>query len=88
MEMLANTPSVVVLMESCKGSMFRVRAIADLNHVARLVKGSDIKALRIVCQKNDFREADYIARLFYVPDIKYLFVKNQRQQSLQFLQNA
>lgn len=43
--------------------------------------------MRNVTQKNDIRDADYIARLFYVPGTKYVFVKNQRQQSLQFLQN-
>ena len=48
---------------------------------------SFLKALRNVCQKDDIRDADYIARLFYVPGTKYVFVKNQRQQSLQFLQN-
>ena len=70
-------------MESCKGSIVRARNLADLGHDARLVQGADVKALRNVAQKNDIRDADYIARLFYVP----VFVKNQRQQSLQFLQN-
>ena len=55
MEMLSNMPSAVVLMEACKGSMFRARAIANLGHDARLVKGSDVKALRNVNQKNDIR---------------------------------
>ncbi len=54
---------------------------------SRLVKGADVKALRNVRHKNDMRDADYIASLFYVPGTKYVFVKNQRQQSLQFLQN-
>lgn len=87
MEWLANAQPAVVLMESCKGSMVRARDIADLGHDSRLVKGADVKALRNVTQKNDIRDADYIARLFYVPGTKYVFVKNQRQQSLQFLQN-
>ena len=77
----------VVLMESCKGCHVRARDIADLGHDTRLVKGADVKALRNVCQKNDIRDADYIARLLYVPGTKIVFVKNQRQQSLQFLQN-
>lgn len=87
MEWLANCNPAVVLMESCKGSTVRARKIADLGHDSRLVKGADVKALRNVCQKDDIRDADYIARLFYVPGTKYVFVKNQRQQSLQFLQN-
>ena len=74
-------------MESCKGCHVRARDIADLGHDTRLVKGADVKALRNVCQKNDIRDADYIARLLYVPGTKIVFVKNQRQQSLQFLQN-
>ncbi len=87
MEWLANTPPAVVLTEACKGSMVHARDIADLGHDARLVKGADVKALRNVAQKNDIRDADFIARLSYVPGTKYVFVKNQRQQSLQFLQN-
>lgn len=87
MEWLANAHPAVVLMESCKGCHVRARDIADLGHDARLVKGADVKALRNVCQKNDIRDADYIARLLYVPGTKFVFVKNQRQQSLQFLQN-
>lgn len=87
MEWLANCNPAVVLMESCKGSTVRARKIADLGHDSRLVKGADVEALRNVCQKDDIRDADYIARLFYVPGTKYVFVKNQRQQSLQFLQN-
>ena len=87
MEWLANAYPAVVLMESCKGCHVRARDIADLGHDARLVKGADVKALRNVCQKNDIRDADYIARLLYVPGTKFVFVKNQRQQSLQFLQN-
>ena len=84
---LANMPQAVVLMEACKGSMFHARSIADLGHEVRLVKGSDVKALRNVNQKNDLRDAVYIANLYFVPGIQYAFVKNQRQQSLQFLQN-
>ena len=87
MEWLANTQPAAVLMESCKGCHVRARDIADLGHDTRLVKGADVKALRNVCQKNDIRDADYIARLLYVPGTKFVFVKNQRQQSLQFLQN-
>ena len=87
MEWLANAQPAVVLMESCKGCHVRARDIADLGHDTRLVKGADVKALRNVCQKNDIRDADYIARLLYVPGTKFVFVKNQRQQSLQFLQN-
>lgn len=87
MEMLSNMPSAVVLMEACKGSMFRARAIASLGHDARLVKGSDVKALRNVNQKNDIRDADYIARLYYVPGTTYVYIKNEHQQTLQFLQN-
>lgn len=75
MEMLSNMPSAVVLMEACKGSMFRARAIANLGHDARLVKGSDVKALRNVNQKNDIRDADYIARLYYVPGTTYVYPK-------------
>ena len=84
---LANMPQAVVLMEACKGSMFHARSIADLGHEVRLVKGNDVKALRNVNQKNDLRDAVYIANLYFVPGIQYVFVKNQRQQSLQFLQN-
>lgn len=87
MEILSNMPSTVVLMEACKGSMFRARAIANLGHDARLVKGSDVKALRNVNQKNDIRDADYIARLYYVPGTTYVYIKNEYQQTLQFLQN-
>lgn len=87
MEWLANREPVVVMMEACKGSMVHARNIADLGHDARLVTGADVKALRNVTQKNDIRDADFIARLYYVPGTKYVFVKNQRQQSLQFLQN-
>ena len=87
MEWLANAYPAVVLMESCKGCHVRARDIADLGHDTRLVKGADVKALRNVAQKNDIRDADYIARLYYVPGTKYVFVKNQRQQSLQFQQN-
>ena len=83
---LANMPQAVVLMEACKGSMFHARSIADLGHEVRLVKGSDVKALRNVNQKNDLRDAVYIANLYFVPGIQYVFVKNQRQQTLQFLQ--
>ncbi len=60
MEMLANMPSAVVLMEACKGSMFRARAIANLGHDARL---------------------------YYVSGTIYVFIKNEHQQTLQFLQN-
>ena len=61
MEWLANAQPAVVLMESCKGCHVRARDIADLGHDTRLVKGADVKALRNVCQKNDIRDADYIA---------------------------
>ena len=81
MEWLANAQPAVVLMESCKGCHVRARDIADLGHDTRLVKGADVKALRNVCQKNDIRDADYIARLLYVPGTKFVFVKNQRQGS-------
>lgn len=73
MEWLANAQPAVVLMESCKGCHVRARDIADLGHDTRLVKGADVKALRNVCQKNDIRDADYIARLLYVPGTKFVF---------------
>ena len=63
---LANMPQAVVLMEACKGSMFHARSIADLGHEVRLVKGNDVKALRNVNQKNDLRDAVYIANLYVV----------------------
>ena len=86
-EILANLPQAVVLMEACKGSMFHARSIADLGHEVRLVKGTDVKALRNVNHKNDLRDAAYIANLYFVPGIKYVYIKSQQQQSLQFLQN-
>lgn len=86
-EILANLPQAVVLMEACKGSMFHARSIADLGHEVRLVKGTDVKALRNVNHKNDLRDAAYIAKLYFVPGTTYVYIKSQQQQSLQFLQN-
>ena len=74
-------------MEACKGSMFHARSIADLGHEVRLVKGTDVKALRNVNHKNDLRDAAYIANLYFVPGIKYVYIKNRQKASLQFLQN-
>ena len=55
--------------------MFHARSIADLGHKVRLVKGTDVKALRNVNHKNDLRDAAYIANLYFVPGIKYVYIK-------------
>lgn len=81
-EILANLPQAVVLMEACKGSMFHARSIADLGHEVRLVKGTDVKALRNVKHKNDLRDAAYIANLYFVPGIKYVYIKSQQQHAV------
>ena len=68
--------------------MFHARSIADLGHKVRLVKGTDVKALRNVNHKNDLRDAAYIANLYFVPGIKYVYIKSQQQQSLQFCRTS
>ena len=81
---LANMPPCLIGMEACVGARHLSRELKALGHDARLMPAKYVRPYS-KGQKNDFRDAEAIAKAVQRPTMKFVATKTAEQLDLQAL---
>ncbi|CNI75063.1 IS110 family RNA-guided transposase [Yersinia pekkanenii] len=83
-EFLAGCTSATVVMESCAGSHFMARRIADLGHEAKLISPQFVRPF-VKGNKNDFVDAEAICEAASRPAMRFVQPRTEAQQAMRAL---
>lgn len=83
-ELLADQPARVVAMESCPGSQFWGRTAARFGHTLRIIPAQFVKPY-VKSNKNDFNDAQAIAKAASRETMRCVPLKTQEQRELKAL---
>lgn len=80
----SNTPKAVVAMEACSGAHYWGRAFREMGHEVRLISPQFVKPY-VKSNKNDMADAEAIAEASTRPEMRFVAVKEARQQDIMLI---
>ncbi|EIF28182.1 transposase [Burkholderia sp. Ch1-1] len=84
LELLANFPACIVVMEACAGAHFTARTLGTFGHRVRLISPHFVRPF-VKSNKNDFADAEAICEAASLPSMRFVTPRTEPQQVLSAL---